>query len=158
MLADILPPDRIASISPQTLAAARAALDTPGISVVEPALDSTRAGATALHDPTEGGLSAGLHEMAAASGVAIAIDPERIDWFAPGVALCVAGGLDPWGTLASGALLAGFSPDRLDAALRDLARAGHAASVIGRTGPGSGVAFANGAPLPRYERDELSRL
>ncbi|MCY4451934.1 MAG: AIR synthase-related protein [Immundisolibacterales bacterium] len=158
VLADLLPPERIESISAGTLEAARAALDTPGISVVEPALAAARAQAVALHDPTEGGLSAGLHEMAEASGVAIELDAESVAWFEPGVALCTAAGLDPWGTLASGALLAGFAPDQLDPALRKLASAGHAASVIGRAGAGSGVAFDSGTPLPRFERDELSRL
>ena len=158
VLADLLPPERLETISVDTLEAARAALDTPGISVVESALAAARAGAVALHDPTEGGLSAGLYEMADASGVAITLDAERIAWYAPGVALCAAAGLDPWGTLASGALLAGFAYERLDEALGELARAGHAPSVIGRAGPGSGVTLADGAPLPRFERDELSRL
>lgn len=158
VLADLLPPERLAPVSGRTLEAARAALETPGISVVEPALAAARAEAAALHDPTEGGLSAGLHEMSDASGVAIVLDPDRIAWFDPGVALCDAAGLDPWGTLASGTLLAGFTPDRLDAALRALAHAGHDATVIGRAEAGSGVAFADGGPLPRYERDELSRL
>ena len=60
VLADILPSDRLAAVTPETLEAARSALETPGISVVEPALAAARAGASALHDPTEGGLSAGL--------------------------------------------------------------------------------------------------
>ena len=158
VLADILPPERLATVSDRMLDAARSALEAPGISVVEPALAAARAGATALHDPTEGGLSAGLHEMADASGVALTLDAERIDWFDAGVALCAAAGIDPWGTLASGTLVAGFAPDRLEAALRELARAGHEAAVIGRAEAGSGVAFADGTPLPRYERDELSRL
>ncbi len=158
VLAGILAPERLAAVSDRMLDAARSALEAPGISVVEPALAAARAGAAALHDPTEGGLSAGLYEMADASGVAITLNPERISWFAPGVVLCAAAGLDPWGTLASGALLAGFASDRLEEAIRDLASAGHAASVIGRAGVGTGVSFANGAPLPRYERDELSRL
>ena len=158
VLAEVLPPARLATVSDDTLGAARSALEAPGISVVEPALAAARAGATALHDPTEGGLSAGLHEMADASGVALTLDPDRIAWFDPGLALCAAAGLDPWGTLASGTLLAGFAPDRLERALRDLARAGHEARVIGRAEAGSGVAFTDGAPLPRHERDELSRL
>ena len=158
VLAEVLPPERLATVSDDTLDAARSALEAPGISVVEPALAAARAGAAALHDPTEGGLSAGLHEMADASGVALTLEPDRIAWFDAGVALCAAAGLDPWGTLASGTLLAGFAPDRLDGALRDLARAGHDATVIGRAVAGSGVAFADGTPLPRHERDELSRL
>ncbi len=157
VLADILPPERLAAVSAPTLDAARAALDTPGISIVETALAAARAGATALHDPTEGGLSAGLHELADASGVAITVDPGRIAWFDPGVELCRAAGLDPWGTLASGALLAGFAAERLEGALRELGRASHAAAVIGRASLGAGVSFTDGAPFPRFERDELSR-
>ena len=158
VLADLLPPERLAAVSDRTLEAARAALEAPGISVVEPALASARTGAAALHDPTEGGLSAGLHEMADASGVAIVLDRERVAWFDPGVALCAAAGLDPWGTLASGTLLAGFAPGRVDGALRELARAGHGGTIIGRAEAGRGVRFADGAPLARHERDELSRL
>ena len=158
VLAGVLPPKCLAAVPAPVLAAARSALDMPGISVVEPALAAALAGASALHDPTEGGLSAGLHEIAGASGVALAIESERILWFEPGVALCAAAGLDPWGTLASGTLLAGFAPERLDEALHDLARAGRAVSVIGRAGSGRGVTFTGGAPLTRFERDELSRL
>ena len=158
VLAEILPPERLATVCDDVLEAARSALEAPGISVVEPALAAARAGAAALHDPTEGGLSAGLHEMADASGVALTLERDRIAWFDPGVALCAAAGLDPWGTLASGTLLAGFAPDHLDGALRDLARAGHDATVIGRAEAGSGAAFADGDPLPRYERDEIGRL
>ena len=158
VLAEILPAERLAEVSAQVLEAARCALDVPGITVVDPALAAARASASALHDPTEGGLSAGLHEMADASEVSLVIEPERILWFEPGVALCGAAGLDPWGTLASGTLLAGFASDHLVAALENLAGAGHAVSVIGRAERGCGVVLACGTPLTRFERDELSRL
>jgi hydrogenase maturation factor len=62
-------------LDPSMLRRARAAFDRPGISVVEPALLAAELGAVALHDPTEGGIAAGLHEMARASGVRIQIDP-----------------------------------------------------------------------------------
>ena len=158
VLAGALPPERLAMVSARTLEAARSALDTPGISVVEPALSAARAGASALHDPTEGGLAAGLHEMAEASGVALVVQSDRILWFEPGVELCAVAGLDPWGTLASGTLLAGFASDRCDGAVHELARAGHSVSVIGRATPGCGVTCTGGAPLIRFERDEMSRL
>ena len=158
VLAGALSAERLATVSARVLRAARSALDTPGISVVEPALTAARVGACALHDPTEGGLSAGLHEMADASGVALAVDAERILWFEPGLELCAVAGLDPWGTLASGTLLAGFASERIAGALHELARTGFAASVIGRASRGSGVAFTDGAALVRFERDELSRM
>ena len=71
---------------------------------------------------------------------------------------CAAAGLDPWGTLASGTLLAGFAPEREDAAVRDLANAGHRVSVIGRAESGRGVALAGSGPLVRFDRDELNRM
>ena len=158
VLAEVLPRERLTAISTRALEAARSALDTPGILVVEPALAAARAGAAALHDPTEGGLSAGLHEMADASGVALTIESDRVLWFEPGLELCAVAGLDPWGTLASGTLLAGFGPDRLDGAIHGLASAGHPVSIIGRAGHGCGVILSDGSPLARFERDELSRL
>ena len=158
VLADLLTTECPDTVSARTLEAARSAIDTPGLLVVEPALAAARAGATALHDPTEGGLSAGLHEMADASAVALSVEAERILWFEPGVELCAFAGLDPWGTLASGALLAGFASERVEGALRDLESAGHPGSVIGRAECGDGVTLTGDGPLARFERDELSRF
>ncbi|MGO8826441.1 MAG: AIR synthase-related protein [Acidimicrobiales bacterium] len=44
------------------------------MSVVDAALSATSLGARALHDPTEGGSAAALHEMAAAAGVRLRLD------------------------------------------------------------------------------------
>ena len=56
-------------VAAATLAEAAGALSEPGISVVDAALRATVLGATAMHDPTEGGLSAGLYEMAETAGI-----------------------------------------------------------------------------------------
>jgi hydrogenase maturation factor len=150
--------ERLASIAPEVLAAARAAIGDPGISVVEPALRAAELGATALHDPTEGGLSAGLHEMAEASGLALMVDREAALWFAPGEAICAALGADPWGVLASGTLLAAFPEGRAAAAREALEAAGYAATTIARAEAGAGILTRDGGPMPRYEQDELSRI
>jgi len=76
--------DLLGGLDPAILKAAREALDRPGNAVVEQALSAAGLGATALHDPTEGGLASGLHEMAAASRVCLRIDRESILWFEPG--------------------------------------------------------------------------
>lgn len=76
--------DGLEGLEPDVLALARAAVEEPGISVVEAALLAAELGATALHDPTEGGLSVGLHELAEASALAIVVDPEAVIWFEPG--------------------------------------------------------------------------
>ncbi len=150
--------ERLGSLPPSVREAAARALDEPGISVVEPALAAAALGASSLHDPTEGGLAAGLHEMASASGVGIRVDPRAVLWFEPGLAVCEALGADPWATLASGALLAGFPPERADEALAELGGAGFRAAAIGRAVEGSGVADTDGRAIPWPARDEVARV
>jgi hydrogenase maturation factor len=140
-----------------TLAAARGALRNPGISVVEPALLAARLGASALHDPTEGGLAGGLHELAYASGVRLRVDEGAVLWFEPGLALCRAVGADPWATLASGAVVAAFAAGRAEAALAGLAERGFAAARIGAVEPGAGLVGREGA-IAWPDRDEVARL
>jgi hydrogenase expression/formation protein HypE len=121
------------------LEAALNALTDPGVSIVGAALLASSAGAVALHDPTEGGLVAGLDELAVASGVRLRIDPKAIYWFAPGLAVCRALGVDPWTALASGALLAVLSPERATTTLERLRLSGYKAVEIGRAEIGAGV-------------------
>ena len=138
--------------------AAAAALDSPGISVVEPALLAARLGATAMHDPTEGGLAAGLHEMAAASGVRLRVDKTHSLWWGPALALCHAVGADPWATLASGTLLAAFRAAEATEVAEAFAAQGHKAALIAVAEDGEGVVDMAGEPLRWPERDELSRV
>lgn len=149
---------RRAGVTEALRARGAAALRDPGISVVVPALRAAALGATALHDPTEGGLSAGLHELAEASGVAVRLDGEPVLWFEPGRALCEAVGADPWGTLASGSLLAAFPAERAAEARAALEADGHAVRRLGSGVAGRGVVRGDGSPLPRHDRDELSRV
>jgi hydrogenase maturation factor len=146
------------SAAPELRARAEAALEAPGISVVEAALAAAGLGARALHDPTEGGLSAGLHELADASRVALRVDADAVLWFEPGLAVCDAVGCDPWGTLASGALLAGFAAGDAEAACAALRERGFAAAPVARAEEGTGVVLGDGAPLPRFDRDEVARV
>jgi len=149
---------RLDAVDPNLLALAQQAVARPGISVVDAALLATDAGATALHDPTEGGLSAGLHELADASGIQIRVDEGAVLWFEPGCAVCGALGADPWGALASGALLAGFASDRAADAVRRLEDRGIPARVIGEAVPGSGVLQSDRTPLPIFAHDEVARV
>ena len=128
------------------------------MSVVESALCAAELGATALHDPTEGGLAVGLHEIAEASGVALRIDESAVLWFEPGRAVCRALGADPWGALASGSLLAAFPAGSAEAACRELSRGGCEARVIAGVEAGRGVAHRDGRALPSFRRDEVARL
>ena len=147
-----------AGLSPALLREARAGLEHPGISIVEPALLAAELGARALHDPTEGGLATGLAELADASGLALRVDPARVHWFGPASEICRVLGADPWGVLASGCLLAGFAPERLEPAERELAAAGFEARRIAVAEPGAGVCTRAGEPLAVFSRDEVARI
>jgi hydrogenase maturation factor len=95
--------------------------------------------------------------MAAASGRALRLDRDAALWLAPGKAICEALGADPWGALASGALLAGFADDLIEAAETALRADGYVCARLGRAEPGAGVR-ADGGELPRFEQDEVSRI
>lgn len=150
--------DRLAGAPAEVLRAAAGALDDPGISVVAPALLAAELGATALHDPTEGGLAGALNEMAEAAGVALRVDRSAVLWFPPGLELCRTLGADPWATLASGALLAGFEAESAQTATHHLRAAGHPTTPIAVAHPGTGVHDLQGTAIPTPARDEVARL
>ena len=151
-------PQRLGMLPPDLLEQARRTVRDPGICIVEAALLAADLGARSLHDPTEGGLSAGLHELAEAAGLALVIDPEAVLWFAPGRAVCAALGADPWGTLASGTLLAAFPEERVEQAKAALGAEGHPSARLGRAEEGCGVRTTAGSRLRRFEQDEVSRI
>ena len=150
-------------VSAETIAAARRFLFDPGISVVSDARIALAAGAVhAMHDPTEGGLSGGLYELAAASGLGLEIDSDAIPILPETREICGALDLDPLGLIASGSLLAAVPPDAAPATIAALTAAGIPAAIIGSaTDAHAGVALtaADGAtiPFPTFERDEIAR-
>ena len=116
----------------------------------------------AMHDPTEGGVATALWEVADAAGVGLVVEAERIPVLAEGAALCREFGLDPLGTIASGALLVALGPTDAGILLHALAREGIEAAFIGRVVPReAGVVLTRGGqpgPLPRFDQDEITRL
>lgn len=145
------------------LARARGYLREPGIGVLRDSRVAVAAApVTAMHDPTEGGLATGLHELAAAAGVGLRIEEEAIPVLPEAARLCGEFGLDPLGTIASGALLVTCP----EAAAGDLVRALHGAGIeAGRIGrvlpPEEGVTLVRpggAGPLPTFARDEIARV
>lgn len=143
------------------LARARGTLDRLSV-VPEARLATELVRVHAMHDPTEGGIATALWELADAAGVGLAVEAERIPLVPEGVALCREFGLDPLGTIASGALLLALAGADAGIVVPALARQGIAAAVIGRVVPrAAGVVLVRGGqpgPLPRFDQDELTRL
>lgn len=154
--------ERLSGLGEDLLARAASFLEVPGISVVEEALIAApEEGVSAMHDPTEGGLSTALFELATASGTGVELFPEKVLVYPETEAFCRELGLDPMGLLASGALLIAVSASRAERLCTRLAEKGVEARVIGRitAEPGNLVVRegAKSIPLKRFERDEVAR-
>ncbi len=144
--------------------AAAGFLFNPGISVLKDARLAVSAGiVTAMHDPTEGGLASALAEVTAASGNGMTVDYDAVPILPECKTLCNALGVDPWGLIASGALLITCAPGSSAAILAELNANEISANIIGRmTAPGEpAVIIRNGhttEPLPVFARDEIARI
>ncbi|WP_408957631.1 AIR synthase family protein [Natrinema sp. 74] len=101
---------------------------------VAPEARIVRKYATAMHDPTEGGVAAGLLEVARASDVRLAVDRDAVPIREETAALCEAAGVDPLRIFGSGALVATVPDDALEDCLAALSDAGLEATAIGTVG------------------------
>jgi hydrogenase maturation factor len=130
----------------------------PGISVVPEATLAARHRASAMHDPTEGGIRAGLHEIAFASGVRLDVELDRIPVLPETAQICACYGVDPLGLIGSGALLVTVPAPAAPALLRAWRRRGITGTEIGSVASGRGVrATRQGRPVrfPWVVRDEI---
>lgn len=145
------------------LARCRRFLFRPGLSVLKEARVAVAAGGVhAMHDPTEGGLSSALYEMAEAAGVGLRIEAERIRILPETAQLCSDFGLNPLGAIASGTLLICIDPTCEKRAVERLRRARIPVARIGTVVPKKkGVTLIQGGRVrsfPRFAVDEVARL
>ncbi|MEW6524115.1 MAG: AIR synthase family protein [Bacillota bacterium] len=122
------------------------------ISIVRPALEAARLGATAMHDVTEGGVFGAAYEMASAAGTGLVVDAGRIPVSPVTRQIARLAGIDPLQLISSGSLLVA-APDG-EAMAKALACRGFASAVIGRFQPGD-VVLASGEPLAAPGTDAL---
>ena len=133
----------------------------PGISVVQEALLAAEHGATAMHDPTEGGVAMGLYELATASEIGLALDLDAISVLPVTHTICQFFNINPLGLISSGTLLLTIPPEHWPALSRLYHVHGIAAQVIGATKADVGIqASSHGKPAPfrASERDELAKV
>jgi hydrogenase maturation factor len=149
--------------SEDMIARARRYLYDPGISVIlEARIVAGYPQVHALHDPTEGGIATGIHEMAYASKSGVEVWYDQIPISEETAALCAFYAIDPLGTFASGSLLIASDPSVSGEIIDQLRAGGINAARIGRfTDPETGVyMIKNGSrePLPHYNQDEISKI
>lgn len=144
-----------------TLYEAQQLRHTPGISVIPEALLAAEHGVTAMHDPTEGGITMGLYELATASDMGMTLDLDTIPILPLTQRICQIFNLNPLGMISSGTLLLTIPPARWP----ELQAAFHiqhiAAQVIGTMQSGGGMrALSAGKPaaFTYSETDEVTKI
>lgn len=145
------------------LARCRRYLTKPGLSVLKEAQVALAAGGVhAMHDPTEGGLSSALYELAEAAKVGLTIEADAIRILPEAAQLCSDFGLNPLGVIASGALLMTIDPAFEQRTLTRLHRARIPAARIGTVVPRrKGVTLmedGRARPFPQFAVDELANF
>jgi hydrogenase maturation factor len=106
------------------------------ISIVKDALTAYRAGGVnAMHDPTEGGILNGIHEMADAAGLGARIFEEKIVVEPETVKICRFYEIDPLQLISSGALLIAAEQKAANDIVDNLCHEHIYADVIGEFSP-----------------------
>jgi hydrogenase maturation factor len=127
----------------------------PGIEVLRPARIACEVSSVhAMHDPTEGGLINGMIEMAWASDTEIEVDLAKVLIYNESRLLCREFGMDPLGTIASGALLLAVLPSDLLPLQKAFRKNSIPLGVIGRVRKGR----ARVLRVDRKGRKELEPL
>jgi hydrogenase maturation factor len=134
-------------------------LYSPGISVVKDALIASRYEIHSMHDPTEGGLLAGLWEIAKVSGKGMLVYKDKIKVLPESKKLCREFGLDVYRTLASGCLLLTVNPKDTGKLLADYKNNGIKAWKIGKIMDSCyGIKLENGEEIEYLEKDEITKI
>jgi hydrogenase expression/formation protein HypE len=131
------------------------------ISIVKDALTAYNAGGVnAMHDPTEGGVSNGIHEMADAAGLGVRVFEEKITIEPETAKICRFYEIDPLQLISSGALLIAAEPQAANTIVEALCQKHIYASVVGEfnTNPNKRIlmhADDSAEMLPRPVSDHL---
>jgi hydrogenase expression/formation protein HypE len=133
------------------------------ISVVKDALTAYRTGGVhAMHDPTEGGILNGVHEMADAAGLGVSVFEEKIVVEPETAKICRFFEIDPLQLISSGALLIAAEPEAAEKIITALGEQHIYAEVIGEFNSNPNKRFLNSKDdsrqmLPRPVSDQLWR-
>ena len=102
------------------------------ISVVKEALIAYKTGGVnAMHDPTEGGVVGGIHEMADASNLGVKISEGAIPVKPETAQICSYFQIDPLQLIGSGALIISAGTQSVEGIVKNLQSVGVQATVIG---------------------------
>ncbi len=135
----------------------------PGISVLAEARIACEVGGVhAMHDPTEGGVATAVHELARCSQTGALIWEESLFLYPETRCLCDDYGLDPLGTISSGALLLAVDPNKTSEMIGALTTHHIPCERVGKvTASEEGVLIQRHQhleDLPLFVSDEITKL
>jgi hydrogenase expression/formation protein HypE len=137
-------------------------LDDPGISIVEEGKALAGLALSSGHDPTEGGVAMGIHEICLRSGTGAVVHAEALPIREETRRLCGLYRMDPMGLLSSGVFLFTAAPATAREACGVLTARGIPAAVIGEIREAhEGLMIQEGAvrrPLEFSVQDEIVKL
>jgi len=130
------------------------------ISVVAEGIAAFETGfVTAMHDPTEGGLSNGLHELCDASNVGFEIYSDAIPLDDSTFEICNALGVSPMELISSGCMIVCCNKENVNEVVNTIQSRGIMATVIGKIVEDSKrrilITDSDGIPLERPKTDVL---
>jgi hydrogenase maturation factor len=118
------------TVNPSLLKRAKAFFTS--ISVAKEASIAFKTGGVhAMHDPTEGGIAGGIHEVGDASNLGFRIFEDRIPVAKETMEICKSFDIDPLYLIASGSMLIAARQDAADKIKRSLEKNGIRASIVG---------------------------
>lgn len=94
-------------------------------------LIAARAGASAMHDATEGGVLSALYELASASRLGLDVDLGKVEISSETREVCGAFGIDPYKSLSEGSLIISCPPSKARNVVSSLISAGIDAKIVG---------------------------
>ena len=150
-------------VDKETIVRARNLLVKPGISVKEDVeIAMSGYNVNSMHDPTEGGISSALLELAAAANVGFQVDQKLIPVLPECREISDALSIDPMGLISSGSLIITLPEDDARRLVLKYQNLGIYACVIGKILPvshGCKMTTSNGflKNIVQFERDELAR-
>ncbi len=137
-------------------------IDDPGISILKEGQILDSFSLSSAHDPTEGGVATGIHEIALRSNVGARIFWDKLPIKRETTMICRHFKLDPLGILSSGVFLFTAQPPQARNACNTLAENGIPAVIIGEiTDNPEEIILERGgevSPLPVFVQDELIKL
>ena len=156
--------DLLKNFSSDRISQAKTYLTDPGISVLKDASIAIKTGGVhAMHDPTEGGVSTAIHELAYAANVGAIIWEEKLLISDITEDLCQEFGIDPLGAISSGALLIAADHNKSNQIISALAEQKIPSTIIGQLlNPADGIQLkkrgGHNQPLPIFETDEITKI